>query len=92
MKIHELINETETNEAFAGSALKYVGKNIGKLSNLAKGAVNKVAPTLATKGATFGTGALRVAKLGAGALTILKYLGLASIVNDYYQAVSKAED
>lgn len=96
MKIHELISEDpKTNEAALGKGLSFVahhgGKYAGKALNYIGG---KVAPQVTKnigKIAKAGPATLRVAKLAENGLLLLKYLGLGSIIYDYYSAVEEGE-
>jgi len=93
MKIHELIGEDiKTNEAFVGKALNFAGHHGGKYAGKAlKYLGNKVAPNLVSKSATYGKGALKVARIAENGLALLKYLGLGVLVHDYYSAVEQGE-
>jgi hypothetical protein len=98
MKIHELI-KTEIHEDGVGQAIGLGLKGLGKMmgSDAARKAgiaVRKAfrpttaAGVRAAKTSGVGKAVLTISQLGAGALTILKYLGLYSIVNDYIEAVN----
>jgi hypothetical protein len=93
MKIHELISESELNEV--GLAGGLLGGGLGLLKTGAKalgvGAVKSAAKQGLTKGATYGSGMLKLLKVGNAVMNILTIFGIGKFVVEYYTKVEAAQ-
>ena len=91
MKIHELINENNTNEALAKAVLSG-GVGVGK--TLARSLGTGALKTLGLKNIanpTFGTGALKFFKVGNALLNLLTIFGIGKFVVEYYDKIEKGQ-